>query len=165
MAGECVAVCPDGVPMENGVCGECAKYLDKAGNMCVDECEFGADGGRICRTEPCPNYFYLEGDVTVCTDECPKGAFHEASGKCVAACPDGADSDGLCRDTEPDSRSNRSRLIVVVVVPTVVVLAAAAVAVVLICRKRKRAGASSTELLEVKTTENMAYVEGGNLRR
>ena len=87
--------------------------------------------------------------MNICPNE---RAFHESSGKCVATCAGGADSDGLCQEAEPSSedKKNRSGPIAAIVVPVVLALAIAAVVVAIVCKKRKQASVAKNKPVSAK---------------
>ena len=58
----------------------------------------------------------------------------------MAACASGADSTGLCVDSDSeDGEKNRSGLIVAIVVPVILALVVGIVIGVFVCRKRRQA--------------------------
>ena len=70
------------------VCQICENYFDETNNMCVDTCEFGIGHNKVCLAEPCPKYFYMDGEVTVCVDECEGEHPYINGNECVSICPE-----------------------------------------------------------------------------
>ena len=114
-------------------CGE--NEVARYGHCECDLWVYDSEGdGRRC-VDKCASFF----DGNVCVDVCPvERAFHESSGKCVAACAGGVDSEGLCLEAGSPSngRKNRSGLVAAVVVPVVLVIVIATVVTVLVCKRR-----------------------------